>query len=48
MDMGVIFEGPSPGVQDAEESREICADVVFIPSELFHSFRGGLEEGRVS
>ena len=48
MDMGVILEGSSPGVQDAEESREISADVMFIQSKFLHSFGGGLEQGRVS
>ena len=30
MDMGVILESSPPGVQDAEESREISADVMLI------------------
>jgi hypothetical protein len=29
MDVGVILEGSSPGVEDPEEPREITADVVF-------------------
>jgi hypothetical protein len=47
MDMGMIIEGPSPGVKDAEESREICPDVMLIRSKFPHSFGGSLEQGRV-
>lgn len=47
MDMGVILEGTSPGVKDAEEPREICADKLFIRDQFLHSFGGGLEQGRV-
>jgi len=38
MDMGVKLQGSSPGVKDAEESREICADVMFIRSKFLYSF----------
>ena len=38
MDMGVKLQGPSPGVKDAEESREISADVMFIRSKFLYSF----------
>jgi hypothetical protein len=48
MEMGVILEGSSPGVEDAEESREITADVVFVEGEFFDGLGGGLEQGRVS
>jgi hypothetical protein len=48
MNMGVILEGSSPGVKDAEESREISADVMLIRSKFLHSFGGGFEQGRVS
>ncbi len=48
MDMGVILEGPSPGVKDSKESREICADVMFIQGKFLHSFGGSLEQDRVS
>ena len=48
MDMGVILQGSSPGVKDAEESREISADVMLIRSKFLHSFGGGFEQGRVS
>ena len=48
MDMGVKLQGPSPGVKDAEESREISADVMFIRSKFFDRFGGGFEQGRVS
>lgn len=47
MDMGVKLEGSSPGVKDAEESREISADVMLIRSKFFHRFGGSLEQGRV-
>jgi len=48
MEMGVILEGSSPGVEDAEESWEITADVVFVEGEFFDGLGGGLEQGRVS
>lgn len=48
MEMGVILEGSSPGVKDAEESGEISADVMFIRNKFLHSFGGGFEQGRVS
>ena len=35
-------------MKDAEESREISADVMLIRSKFLHSFGGGLEQGRVS
>ena len=35
MDMGVILEGSSPGVKDAEETREISADVMLIGASFF-------------
>ena len=35
MEMGVILQGTSPGVEDAEESWEITADVVFVEGEFF-------------
>jgi len=47
MDMGVILQGTTPGVQDAEEPREICADELFIRDKFLHRFGGGLEQGRV-
>ena len=47
MDMGVKLEGTPPGVEDAEEPREICADIMFIQSKLLNSFGGSLEQGRV-
>jgi len=48
MEMGVIFEGSSPGVEDAKESWEITADVVFVEGEFFDGLGGCLEQGRVS
>ena len=47
MEMGVILQGSSPGVKDAEETREISADVMLIRSKFLHSFGGGIEQGRV-
>jgi hypothetical protein len=47
MEVGVILQGTSPGVKDAEETREISADVMLIRSKFLHSFGGGLEQGRV-
>ncbi len=38
MDMGVKLQGPSPGVKDTEESREISAEVMFIRSKFLYSF----------
>ena len=38
MDMGVKLQGSSPGVKDAEESREISAEVMFIRSKFPDSF----------
>ena len=35
VDMGMILQGTTPGVKDAEESREISADVMFIQGEFF-------------
>jgi hypothetical protein len=47
MDMGVKLEGPTPGVEDAEEPREICTDKLFIRDRFLHCFGGCLEQGRV-
>jgi hypothetical protein len=47
MDMGVIFEGTTPGVQDAEESREICSDELFIWDQFFNGFGGSFKQGGV-
>ena len=48
MDVGVILEGSSPGVEDSKESWEIAADVVLISGEFFDGLGGGFEQGRVS
>ena len=48
MDMGMILQGSSPGVQDAEEAREIGADVILIEGEFFNRVRGRLEQSGVS
>jgi hypothetical protein len=47
MEMGVILQGTTPGVKNAEETREISADVMLIRSKFLHSFGGGLEQGSV-
>ena len=48
MDMGVILQGSSPSVKDAEETRQVGADVMWIGGEFFNRFRGGLKQCRVS
>ena len=35
-------------MKDAEESREISADVMFIRSKFLYRFGGGFEQGRIS
>jgi len=47
MDMGVIFEGTTPGVQDAEESREVCSDELFIWDQFFNRLGGGSKQSGV-
>ena len=48
MDMGMILQGSSPGVQDTEEAGEIGTDVILIEGEFFDGVRGGLEQSGVS
>jgi hypothetical protein len=48
MDMGVELQGTAPGVKDAEETREIAADVVLIEGKLLDCFGRSFKEGRVS
>ena len=48
MDMGMIVQGSSPGVQDAEEAGEIGADVLSIQGEFFDGVRRRLEQRGVS
>lgn len=48
MDMGVKIEGPPPGVKDAEKTREICSDELFIGDQLLHRFGGSFKQGRIS
>ena len=48
MDMGMILQGSSPGVQDTEEAGEIGADVILIEGEFFDGVRGSLEQSAVS
>ena len=47
MDVGVKLQGTTPGVEDAEEPREICADELFIRDQFLYRFGGSLEQGRV-
>ena len=47
MDMGVKLEGSSPGVKDAQEPREICADELFIGDQSLDRFGRSFKEGRV-
>jgi hypothetical protein len=48
MDMGMVLQGTSPGVQHAKEARQIGADVMPIEGESFHGIGRGFEQGRVS
>src|SRR5262245_9642346 len=48
MDMGMVLQGSARSVQDAEETRQVGADVMSIGGEFFNRFRGGLKQGRVS
>jgi hypothetical protein len=46
--MGMILQGSSPGVQDAEEAGEIGADVLWIEGEFFDRIRRRLEQSGVT
>ena len=48
MDMGMVLQGSSPGMQDAEETRQVGAEVVWIGGKFFNGFRGGLKQSRIS
>src|SRR5215471_9564279 len=48
MDMGMVLQGSARSVKDAEETRQVGADVMSIGGEFFNRFRGGLKQGRVS
>jgi hypothetical protein len=48
MDMGMVLQGSSPSVKDAEETRQVGADVMGIGGEFFNRFRGGLKQCGVS
>jgi hypothetical protein len=48
MDMGMIVQGSSPGVQDPEEAGEIGTDVLLIEGEFFDGVGGSLEQSGVS
>ena len=48
MDMGMILQGSSPGVQDAEEAGNIGTDVILIEGQFFDGVRGSLEQSGVS
>jgi hypothetical protein len=47
MDMGVKLEGATPGVKDAKEAREICADELFIGGQFLNGFGGSLKQSGV-
>src|SRR5512136_1534154 len=47
MDMGVKLKGTAPGMKDAKETREICADELFIGYQLFNRFGGSFKQGGV-
>jgi hypothetical protein len=47
MEVGVKLQGTPPGMEDTEESGEICADELLIKGQFLHCFRGSLEQGRV-
>ena len=44
MDMGMVLQGSSPGVQDAKEAWQIGADVMLIEGEFFDGVGRGLEQ----
>jgi hypothetical protein len=46
--MGMVLQGSSPRVKDAEETRQVGAEVMGVGGEFFNRFRGGLKQGRVS
>ena len=48
VNMGMVLQGSSPGVQDTEETREIPTDVLLIEGELLDRVRGRLEQSRVT
>ena len=48
MDMGMVLQGSSPGVEDTEEAWEIGTDVILIEGEFFDGVRGSLEQSGVS
>src|SRR4029453_1314461 len=48
MDMGMVLQGSSPSLKDAEETRQVGAEVMWIGGEVFNRFRGGLKQCRVS
>jgi hypothetical protein len=48
MDVGVIFQGTTPGVEDTKEAREVASDMAFIEGEFFDGLGGGPEKGRIS
>ena len=48
VDMGMVLQGSSPGVEHAEEAREIGADVLLIEGEFFDGIRGRLEQSGVT
>ena len=47
MDVGVILELPTPGMEDAGKAREIGADETLVFGEPFEGLGRGLEQGVV-
>src|SRR3990170_8254657 len=48
MDMGMVLQGTSPGVQHSKKARQISTEVMWIGGKFFHGVRRGLKQGRVS
>ena len=44
MDMGMILQGASPGMQNAEETGKVSADVLLIQGQFFDGIGGSLEQ----
>ena len=48
MDMGMVLQGSSPGVENTEEAWEIGTDVFSIEGKFFDGLGGRLEQSRVT
>lgn len=47
MDMGMVLQDPSPGMQHAGEARQMGADVLWIFDKFFNGAGSGLEHGAI-